>query len=205
MPANNKPRNNKRRRPNHNQRPATRAPIAVDPPENAGDDRYAPTAWVSNLLELPLPSGQLCLVKKAVVAELTEAGLVDDFDRLTPTVQKVHVNKKGRSGGPPARMLSEVEQARMIIQDTEKFQEILRKVDQVVKMTVVQPKLYDPPEDEAERVPGRAYMDYVTDEDKGFIVQFAFGGANDLQRFRDKVGELGDGMDELENVEESAE
>ena len=218
MPANNgKPNNKRKRRPTGNQRGAARqvqreverlaAPLAQAsvPPQDAGDDRYAPTAWSSNLMELPLPSGQLCLVKQLDVAELAAEGLLDDYDRLTSMVQTHHVNKKMRSGGPPPREISEMEAAKQILKDPEKLQDIIKAMNSIVKMVVVKPELHDPPEEGEEREPGLAYIDYVSDDDKGFVMQWAFGGSTDLERFRAEVEQLGDGVPVSKDVEAPAE
>jgi hypothetical protein len=179
--------------------------MGVAPPEDAGDDRYAPTAWKSNLVELQLPSGQLCLVRRIPVGELVDAGLVDDFDKLTDFVQAKHVNKKMRSGGPPVRDVDINKQMLAIMRDPEKLRDMIAKADLIVQMVVVKPEILDKPEDEDDRDPAKAYIDWVGDDDKGFIVDFVFEGNADLERFRREKQQLGDGLDEREDLEETAE
>lgn len=202
MPANNG--KSRKRRPNQGQREQRRYE-GVEPPRNAGDDRYAPTAWKSNLREIELPSGQLCLAKRIPVDELVEAGLVDDFDQLTGFVQTKHVNKKMRSGGPPIREADIDRQMREILKDPEKLRSMVAKANAIVQMVVVKPEILDKPEDEEDRDPTKAYIDWVSDDDKGFIVDWVFGGTADLKRFRREKQQLGDGLDEREDLEDEAE
>lgn len=207
MPANGsnnrgKGNRSKNRRPEGN-RP-TRSNLAVEPPADASPDRYAPTAWKSGRVELTLPSGQLCLVQRIPIARMAEDGIIDDFDSLSALVGEQHISKKSRSHGPPQRQASKMQmdlQVKKMLGDPEQFQKVLRTVDKVVMAVVVMPKIQPVPDDDEERDPHAAYIDWVADDDKGFVMQWAFGGTKDLERFRRELVELGDGMDALEDLE----
>lgn len=206
MPAKNGNKS-KNRRSGQRQRPAVeRAPVAVAPPADATADRYAPTAWQDGSVELTLPSGQLCLVRRVGVQKLMEEGVLDNFDSLTGIVQTKHINKKARNSGPQ-RKQDDIDadlMLRKLMKDPDKLREAISVMDKVVMATVVLPEILPVPDASEERKPGAAYIDWVADDDKAYVMNFAFGGTRDLERFRRELAELGDGVDNGEDVEDPA-
>lgn len=196
MPANGK---------NKNQPRATE--WAATPPSSGDPSRYALTGWQGGSVELGLPSGQLCLVRRIGVQKLIEEGVIDNFDTLTGLVQTKHVSKKAKNSGPQ-RKREEMEAdiaVKKLMRSPEKLREITEIMDKVVMASVIAPELHPLPEEGEERIPGAAYIDWVMDEDKAYIVNFVFGGTRDLERFRGELAELGDGVDDVADVESPAE
>lgn len=207
MPASNN-RNRRKRRPTPARQPMPMAEMAVAPPPDATADRYAPTAWKGGNKELTLPSGQLCLVRKLTPEDLIEMDLLDRFDSLTGMVQKQHIAKKSHAGGPPRRQATDHDvnlEVAKLMKDPAKFTEMYKTVDRIVMAMVVAPVLQPKPEDEADRDPNGAYIDWVDDEDKGFLLEYAFGGVNGLEQFRREVRQSRDGVDHVEDVALPAE
>lgn len=205
MPANgkNKSRN---RKPNQRHRPRV-AEMAVAPPAGADPSRYAVTAWNSGTVELRLPSGQLCLVQRVSVAKMVEEGIIDDFDSLSSLVQEKHIAKKSRNGGAPRQSAQDLETKVMmqnLMRDPSKLKAAMDATDRVVMSVVLMPKILPVPPEGEEREAGAAYIDWVDEGDKAFIMQFAFGGTRDLERFRHELAELGDGVDDVPDVEGDA-
>jgi hypothetical protein len=194
----------RKRRPN---RPADPKPHAYSarldgaPPAGSGTDRFAPTAWAQRDVELELPSGQICLVRRMPLQQMVEEGIIDNFDRLTSLVQEKHVSKKARSSGPPQKQMNTKAMMAAITSSPTKMREIFEITDRVVMAIVVAPKILPVPEDGV-RESGAAYIDWVGEEDKAYVMQFAFGGTRDLERFRGELAELGDGVDIGEDVED---
>jgi hypothetical protein len=197
---------------NRKPRSATRprngsSPVAVAPPANADPSRYAVTAWNSGRVELRLPSGQLCLVQRMSIAKMAEEGIIDNFDSLTSLVQDKHVAKKSRSNGAPRQSASDLEteiMMRNLMKHPERLKDAMDIMDRVVMAVVVQPEILPVPED-GMRKDGAAYIDWVDEEDKSYVMNFAFGGSRDLERFRREFAESSASVDDVANVEEDAE
>lgn len=56
--------------------------------------------------------------------------------------------------------------------------------DKVVIASVIEPKVHEVPEDEADRDDNLLYVDEFDDEDKMFMFQWATGGTSDVATFR---------------------
>jgi hypothetical protein len=79
-------------------------------------------------------------------------------------------------------------------------------MNKVVFMTVVKPEILPIPADPNEpRDMRKAYIDWISDDDKGYLLAWAFGGVQNLKQFRRELKQLGNGVDEREDVEASAE
>lgn len=172
-------------------------------PKKQPTDRQAPQAnfgssWKKPLTDLTLPSGEMCQVKRPGVQGLIKAGVLHSLDSLTAIVQQETIPKA--EGKPP------VKAAESLINDPEKFDQMMSMVDKIVCHVVTQPTVLpsvrpvldenneqkidakgdkvfeDIPEDE--RDPEAVYVDYIDSIDKMFIMNFAVGGSADLAEFR---------------------
>lgn len=202
---------NKKNRPNRQQaRPV--AEVVATAPESPDSSRYAPTAWQGGNVELTLPSGQLCLVRRVGAQKLMEEGVLDNFDSLSSLVHTEHISKKGKSSPAQRKKeaMSDEITIRNLVKDPEKLRQVTAMLDKVVMAAVVAPPILPVPEPDAEtgeakREDGAAYIDWVADEDKAYVMQYVFGGTRDLERFREELAELGDGVDDEPDVEGPAE
>lgn len=181
------------------------------PAMNGFDSKYAPTAWRDDTTELQLPSGQFCLVRKISLAKMMADGILEDFDSLTGIVQEKHVGPKSKAGKRPQdrkpKQQTEAELTSQILADPDQLKKILRAMDQILLNVVVAPVLLPAPDSGEERSadPNVAYVDWVSEADKAYVFNFVMGGVKDLERFRDQLTELGDGMDADSDLEAAAE
>lgn len=169
--------------------------------------RYQATTWGSAYVELEVPSGQLCLVQRLSTIDLIEADMLDDFDMLSKLVQTEHVSKKSRgTGKAPGKAKQAESQMAAITGNKENLKRVLRITNAVVMKVVVQPHIWPVPEkdddgnDVTPRLPGRVYVDTVEDNDKSFIMSWAFGGTSNLERFREELSQAVDGMADGQDV-----
>lgn len=173
------------------------------------ENRYAPTTWTAEqLVDLTVPSGQLCSVRRPGVEGLIRQGLLQKTDSLTSLVDNKHIKRvKGEKQVNVASLMTDMD-ALLKVMDT---------VDQIMEYVVVQPKLVravktipvlDPdgeetdkteevPLNEDERIEGVIYTDYVSVEDRMFIFQYAVGGSKDLEQFRKRFRESTGGLASL--------
>lgn len=205
MPSNNK--GNK----NRSGDPRKRSEARSGPSEELyrEDSRYAPTSWGSNEagggfpLDLEVPSGQICLVRRPGVEGLLKAGVLNKLDTLTQIVDEEHLQRvhgKGKPGIASAQAAGQ-----KLLEDPRKIEEILHTVDKVVCHTVLRPKVKMAPNDVTNRKDGQIYTDMIDMEDKMFIFQFVTGGTRDLEQFREDFDESVGGLDDVEDVEDSPE
>lgn len=174
--------------------------------------RYVATAWGKNkaaTIELRVPSGQLCLVRTVGIPGLIEAGILDQVDSLTSIVDAKFI--KHDDAGVPSIDIPGVSDSAGAIKN------IMEIMAATVCLAVVEPKVYevpmvlsdpDNPDStlvEGEREEGKVYVDTVDEEDQVFIFQAVAGGTQDLEQFRQRVEELVDGLDVVEQVDDQAE
>lgn len=190
--------------------------------------RYAATAWGQNkaaVIELRVPSGQVCLVRTVGVPGLIEAGILDQVDSLTGLVSSEFIRDDGM--GNPVLDIPGITDSQGAIKN------IMEAMSAVVCLAVVEPKVYpvpmvplheDPDDDdspevhedpddpnspvvmvEGEREEGKVYVDTVDEEDQVFIFQVICGGTQDLEKFRQHVTELVDGVDDESEVGDTTE
>ena len=177
-------------------------------------DRKKPTtgygsSWKKPLTDLPLPSGEMCQVKRPGVQGLIKAGVLHSLDSLTGIVQNETIPK---AQGKP------VTDVKAIADDPETFGRMMEQVDKIVVHVVQQPKVVSnmvpvldendqPVKDEENKTVLRELTDEEKDEraaewdashpelplvfvdwidaiDKMFIMNFAVGGSADLAEFR---------------------
>lgn len=187
-------------------------------PAQTRKNKYATTSWGQEVtIDLTVPSGQLCLVRRPGVTGLIKAGILDSLDSLTGIVQTEHIDRvENEKKGLPAVT---PEQIKELQSNKQKLLEALELMDKVLAYVVIQPALFLPylrdEEDKAyvepltplpddKRVPGRAYVDMVDIMDKVFVFQFVVGGVSDLERFREEFGESLAGLEALTDVSATA-
>ena len=96
--------------------------------------RYG-ASWRTPLTDLDLPSGDLCQVKRPGVQGLIKAGVLHSLDSLTSIVQTETIPK---ASGKPIPDDKSVEN---LVNDPEKFGEMMEVVDKIVVHVVTQPKV----------------------------------------------------------------
>lgn len=154
------------------------------------------SSWKKPLTDLDLPSGERCQVKRPGVQGLIKAGVLHSLDSLTAIVQQETIPK---AEGKPLRA------AKSLVNDPEKFDQMMNTVDKIVCHVVTQPTVLpsvrpvlvdgeqktdangekvfeDIPDDERDHE--AVYVDYIDSIDKMFIMNFAVGGSADLAEFR---------------------
>jgi hypothetical protein len=162
-------------------------------------------------IDLPMPSGALCQVRRPGIPGLIKAGILDSLDALTGIVQTDHIERV-KEGKDPAVT---AEQMKALSRDKEGLLRALDLTDKVVEYVVLQPTVFRPirrnpdssPKLDAdgketeladdERVVGVIYTDSIGLEDKMYIFQFVVGGVTDLETFRSEFGETLGGLEAL--------
>lgn len=156
---------------------------------------------------IELPSGSRIEVLRPGVQGLTKAGVIDSFDQLTAIVQ---TETLPRAEGRP--VVPTVNTVQKVSEDPKKIQEMLDIMDRICMYVVVSPRLHPTPVlSDADKAAGKtvdditdpelAYIDYVDDEDKAFIMNVAMGGTTDLGTFRQKSKEVMGDVPGVEAVE----
>lgn len=166
------------------------------------DPKYSPSTWRNDTTEVQLPSGQFCLVQKISLQRMMAEGIIDDFDSLTGIVNQQHIGPKSKAKKPMDRQpkkepdLTPEQLAAKILGDSEQLTRVLKMMDQVVMSVVVAPPVLPAPEAGEARSedPNVAYIDWVDEADKAYLFNWAMGGIKDLERFRQELSELGDGV-----------
>ncbi len=138
-------------------------------------------------IELELPSGEVCLIKRPGVEGLIADGVFSD--RLLPVIQKsIDAAKGGKSSSVDIDG---------VMADTKLMADIMQTYDKVCAKVVIAPKVVlhrretepgvweDIPDEE--RDDEKVYTDEVDLDDKIFIFQFVMGGSDDLARFREQL------------------
>lgn len=165
------------------------------------------------LVDLEVPSGGMCQVKRVGPIELIKAGLFDRLDVLGSLVQTEHVDRvAGRAPEKKSPEALQVQQMQELIKDKSKLLEAEKLIDQVVLHVVKQPELHAVPEQPTEddqprnwREPGLVYVDTVDFTDKVFIFQFVVGGSADLESFRQEFQKTLGGLEPSQVVSLPAE
>lgn len=163
-------------------------------PRRETKDKYAPTRWGGEeYIDLEVPSGQLCQVRRPGVEGLLKAGILHDMDILTPLIVEHREVAEGKRKKEAAD-----ESLAELAKDPAKVDSMMHLLDRVVCYAVVQPPLEMTPNDPTRRESGVVYADMVDLGDKMFILNYAVGGSKDLQRFREESeATLGDVQDHL--------
>lgn len=140
--------------------------------------------------EITLPSGQTCKVKRPGLEGLMFSGQLLQLDTLTSLVDRQHIRKV--KGGPAGD--GEQIDAQSLMKDPDSLKRILKLADSLLPQIVVEPQVVihwttdihgeDVNLPLESRDPNLVYSDYVTYEDKMFLLQYALGGSRDVARFR---------------------
>jgi hypothetical protein len=172
-------------------------------------------------IELTLPSGNTCLVRRLKPEAFLKTGLIPDS--LSGMVNTAIKSKKGL---PPDAL-------KQIVADPKKIRQAMQMTDEVACYMVREPKLVMPPKCKHEMAGSRVcgeyfdtddkrheddqhpdwhafiegdrdedvlYADQVSEEDKQFIFQFGTGGTADVERFRKEFGGHVAGISNGQNV-----
>lgn len=164
------------------------------------------SAWVSSVAghgyPLPLPSGNVALVKRVGMEAFMAQGIIPD--PLTPIITKAINSKKGLRP----------QDTKQIVTDPKMIGAMLEMADRIAVNAVIEPKMSMPPEctvcgeqdtprnaqhndanlpefhkhSPGPRETGVVYVDMVDLEDKMHIMNFAVGGTSDLKQFREQLG-----------------
>lgn len=158
------------------------------------EDKYALTGWkrkTDTTFDLPLPSGQTCLVKKLDVPDIIRMGLLEQLDTFTPQLIA--------EPGGEAKPSNDIDFLKKLA-DPEKFDKFEASLDKAVVASVVVPKVYEVPPSPAERVEDHLYVDEIDFFDKMAIFTAVFDGMSNMSDFRE---EQAPGVAPVEDVQES--
>lgn len=151
-------------------------------------------------IDLTVPSGETCSIRKPDPVALVKAGLIDSLDSLTGLVKSEHIDRVQEGRGPSA-VLTEADLLEAV-KDKDKLRAGFDLIDKVCEFVVVDPKLIRPVKRDAdgtpvlgedgkeidlrdsERDPSLVYTDDVDFQDRVFIMTVAVGGSRDLEAFR---------------------
>lgn len=165
------------------------------------------SGWGQPVVDLELPSGEVCQVKRVGVQGLIKIGALASLDTLTSIVQTETIPKA--AGKPPMNVDA-------VVSDPKKLDLMMATVDKIVAATVLQPKvvnhqiedldeegkpklnqegdpvlreLTDEERDEfvakgAEKGRTVVFTDWIDMIDRMFIMNFIVGGQADLATFR---------------------
>lgn len=180
----------------------------------------------TGLHDLPLPSGNVCRVRRPGLDAMIADGLL--ADSLMSIITAAIDNGKGKSR-PKVKSIDDADLV-AIMSDRDKWTAMMDSTDRAVAYVVVEPKcLYHKRErtrpmgedgklvgeviwdviPEEDRDPDAIYTDDVDIEDKMFIFNFACGASSELERFRPehagRVAELLDGAEVPHDAESAPE
>lgn len=144
-------------------------------------------------VELPLPSGNVCLAKRVGLQDLVRSGAVPNS--LLGMVQDQIDEAEGRT----PKSVSD-----FVLKD-ENLEVMAAMIDSVVVMTVLEPTVLPAPEEGEERDEELLYVDEVEDADKQFIFAWSVGGTGSFERFREESASALEGVLGSEEGEHSPE
>lgn len=127
--------------------------------------------------ELELPSGNVCLARRPGLQKLVMEGRIPNS--LSGIVQDA---MSGAGGESVKKSIGDMTPQQL--EDAAKF------TDLIVVECVNQPKVLMPPESEDDRQDDLLYVDEVDDQDKNFILNWAFGGTSIVEKFREQQAQL---------------
>lgn len=164
----------------------------------SADDKYAATKWGGEtVVDLEVPSGQLCLARRPGLNGLLKAGVLHDIDPLLPLVDE-HVARVEGKVDPARREEQMNKQIMDVFKDEAKFATVEHMLDRVVCYVVLKPQILMNPNDITQRKPDKIYADMIDLTDKMFILDWCLGGTADVTSFREK---LTTAMGNLANVQ----
>jgi len=145
------------------------------------------------IIQLKVPSGSTIGVIRPGVQGLMKAGILESLDTLTGIVQSETIPKAEGKKADAA--------GKGFMADPEAVAKMFTMVDKIAVHVVREPRLLPVPtqedldaynaehedaplEDPDDLREDRAYVDYVDEMDKMFIMQYVVGGSADLAKFR---------------------
>ncbi|WPH57972.1 hypothetical protein SEA_LUCKYLEO_24 [Gordonia phage LuckyLeo] len=155
---------------------------------STAEKSYEPTAWgddSSDLIDIKLPSGQLCQARKLEMEDIIRLNIINDLD----TFSTAFGEEEEKASTNDVEFLK-------TIADTGAFDKLIRTLNIIVVDRVVQPQVYAAPDQKKERKPGRVYVDKIKFQDKMTIFGSVFQGLGDMSDFRE---ESGDGVGTVES------
>ncbi len=155
-------------------KPLASTPLPASSPQNP----YAVTSWGENEYDFRVPSGQLCRMRKLRPEQLVGSDLLDRVTRLPGFAQQAIDQAEGK---PPAKIVDAPAK--------EDLQAVIKVMNELLPMVVVQPKVYAVPEPTAadpvpKRVPGVVYTDMIELGDRIAIMERAISGVSKMDNFR---------------------
>lgn len=148
------------------------------------------STWQNELfVDVQVPSGAWCQIRKVNARILASLGLIDTVDPLSALVEEKHIKRV--KGGSPTIDFDAIQK------DPKAIVRLIDIAEKVAEAIVVQPDLKRPIRivdgqefdlKPHERVPGQIYTDMVDDLDLMHIFNEAIGGMADLEQFRDGPG-----------------
>ena len=181
------------------------------PAQSKKSNKYTATAWGAEVtMDLEVPSGQLCLVRRPGISGLIKMGILDSLDSLTGLVQSEHLDRVATAEG---RKITS-EDIAALSSNKDKLVQAVDLADKVIEYVVLQPDVKRPvvrdakgnpvltdgkeqPLADEDRVPGTVYTDNIDIMDKMYIFQFVVGGVSDLETFRKEFGETLAGVEAI--------
>lgn len=136
-------------------------------------------------IELTVPSGKVCLARRASIATFMQKGIVPN-PLLKIVIEAAQKDK------PPSKLLANLDRAQI--------DSIFELYDAAALYCVIQPRLTRVPPQEEERDNDMLYVDEVDLEDKAFIFQWAVGGTADIEQFRAEMGQYVVALSPSENM-----
>lgn len=144
-------------------------------------DKYtAAQSWLkkdSGLIDLDLPSGATCQVRKLEMEDIIEMGLIDELD----TFQSLFSDDEE---GLPEDKEDELAFAKRLASGGN-FKTLKKTIDKIVVQSVNQPKVEPVPDDGAVK-DGVIYVDHIGFADKMAIFIVAFDGMSSMSTFREE-------------------
>jgi hypothetical protein len=123
------------------------------------------------------PSGAQCRMQRLSPERLLEEGVIDDVTRLPGLTQEL-IDK---SEMKPPKAASEP------VTTTEEIKSLVRLLDIIVPMAVLEPKIYPRPDKDTERQQGRIYTDSIELVDRVAIMNKSMEGVVKLDAFRNEA------------------
>ena len=175
---------------------------------NNTQDKYEPTHWGSAgaYVDLVVPSGQRCLVRRPGVEALLKAGILHKTDMLSKIVQTEHVNRVKPKPSKKSDAVADFDDPLMeLLKDDALVDDLIHTIDRIVCHVVVKPAVVMTPNDPTSRVDGVVYTDMIDLDDRIFIMNHAVGGQRDLKQFHsgpeEPVGSVGSESEASEETE----
>lgn len=157
---------------------------------------------------LTVPSGKTCLVQRPQgIQAFLSNGTVPNA--LMPIIQEA----LDKADGKEKPELDKAAMTKDIMGDPERLASVFEMMDLVTIETVVEPKVYPiPVDEEGVQVPAhlrddddKLYVDYIDQEDKMFIMNFAMEGQSEIEPFRAEVASTVEAVSSVEGVGQDTE